>query len=64
MKKHVEHGIGVSTSAKANAKPVSVQKIQPKKRIGLLAGNLTVPDDFDDSLPDDILQEFMGENVE
>lgn len=31
----------------------------PKQlRLGLLAGRFTLPDDFDDPLPDDLLDEF------
>lgn len=33
----------------------------PKRRkLGLLAGKLHVPDDFDDPLPDDVLDAFEG----
>jgi hypothetical protein len=39
------------------------QKDQPKqlRPYGLAAGEFTVPDDFDDPLPDDILASFYGE---
>jgi antitoxin (DNA-binding transcriptional repressor) of toxin-antitoxin stability system len=40
-------------SAAANAKP--------KKRLGLLAGRLTIPDDFDAPLPREILAAFEGD---
>ncbi|MGV3654823.1 MAG: type II toxin-antitoxin system Phd/YefM family antitoxin [Noviherbaspirillum sp.] len=33
---------------------------RPPKRIGILAGKLTVPEDFDAPLPDDILASFEG----
>lgn len=32
----------------------------PTKRIGILAGKLEIPDDFDASLPEDILKDFEG----
>jgi antitoxin (DNA-binding transcriptional repressor) of toxin-antitoxin stability system len=32
----------------------------PKKHIGLLAGKLTIPDDFDAPLPDELLIAFEG----
>jgi hypothetical protein len=39
----------------------SVKPEQPRLRpIGLCRGQFTVPADFDDSLPDDILEEFEG----
>ena len=33
---------------------------RPKKKIGILAGRLVVPDDFDAPLPDDVLDSFEG----
>lgn len=38
----------------------SVDKARPKKRIGILAGKLTVPDDFDAPLPPDLIAGFEG----
>ncbi|MGI0117041.1 type II toxin-antitoxin system Phd/YefM family antitoxin [Zooshikella sp. RANM57] len=32
----------------------------PKKKIGVLAGKLHIPEDFDQSLSDDVLAEFEG----
>jgi antitoxin (DNA-binding transcriptional repressor) of toxin-antitoxin stability system len=31
-----------------------------KRRLGLLQGKLVVPEDFDASLPDDVLSDFEG----
>ena len=31
-----------------------------RRKLGLLAGKLRVPDDFDDPLPDDVLDAFEG----
>jgi prevent-host-death family protein len=33
----------------------------PKLRLGLLAGQGRIPDDFDAPLPDDVLKLFLGE---
>lgn len=32
----------------------------PRRQLGTLAGTFVVPDDFDDSLPDDVLDAFEG----
>lgn len=46
--------------AVAEIKPVasSVGQLRP---FGLCAGEFTVPDDFDDPLPDEVLRQFEGE---
>ena len=36
----------------------TVLATNPRKQIGLLAGKLTVPEDFDAPLPDDVLADF------
>jgi antitoxin (DNA-binding transcriptional repressor) of toxin-antitoxin stability system len=43
----------------AEIKPVPVPARQPRP-FGLCAGEFTTPADFDEPLPDDILQEFEG----
>lgn len=46
---------------KINAKLVpATPPTAPQKRIGILAGKLTVPEDFDAPLPDDVLAAFEG----
>ena len=42
--------------------PATLEASQPKprKRIGMLAGKLHVPDDFDEPLPSDVLDAFEG----
>jgi len=51
----------IGAYGKINAKLVPVtQPTTPQKRIGILAGKLTVPDDFDAPLPDDVLAAFEG----
>ena len=37
------------------------QTAHPKPHFGLCAGEFSVPDDFDEPLPDDILRAFQGE---
>ena len=43
----------------AEIKPVS-QAVRQARPVGLCAGEFKVPDDFDDPLPDHILEEFEG----
>ena len=51
----------IGAYGKINAKLVPVtQPTALQKRIGILAGKLTVPDDFDAPLPDDVLAAFEG----
>lgn len=51
----------IGAYGKINAKLVPVtQPTAPQKRIGILAGKLTVPDNFDAPLPDDVLAAFEG----
>ncbi|MBE9062908.1 type II toxin-antitoxin system Phd/YefM family antitoxin [cf. Phormidesmis sp. LEGE 11477] len=44
--------------AVAELRPVSTSK--PLRPFGLCAGEFTVPDDFDASLPEDLLDAFEG----
>jgi antitoxin (DNA-binding transcriptional repressor) of toxin-antitoxin stability system len=43
----------------AEIKPVAPPSLQPRP-FGLCAGQFTVPDDFDQPLPEEILEEFEG----
>ena len=43
----------------AEVRPVHAPATQSRP-FGLCAGRFTVPDDFDQPLPDDVLQEFEG----
>lgn len=45
---------------KVEAKLVAATTDTPKKQIGLLAGKLTIPDDFDAPLPEELLKTFEG----
>ena len=43
------------------AKLASIEPAEaPRRRLGMLEGQITVPPDFDDPLPDDILAAFEG----
>ena len=42
------------------AKLVPMPPPLPRRQLGTLAGTFTVPDNFDDPLPDDILDAFEG----
>ena len=44
----------------AEVKPVAA-RIETLRPFGLCAGEFTVPDDFDDPLPDEVLRQFEGE---
>jgi prevent-host-death family protein len=35
-------------------------RVAKRRKLGLLAGKLKVPDNFDDPLPDDVLDAFEG----
>ena len=40
--------------------PLQDMPARPRRRLGLLAGKLRVPADFDAPLPDDVLRDFEG----
>lgn len=40
---------------------LDANKVRPRKQIGLLAGKLHIPEDFDAPLPDDVLADFEGD---
>ncbi len=42
------------------ARLVAYEPPPRKRKLGVLAGKLHVPDDFDDPLPDDVLDAFEG----
>lgn len=51
--------IGAYVHAKAMLSPIN-NNTQLKKKVGLLAGKLIVPDDFNSPLPKDIIDSFEG----
>ncbi len=56
----VEEGeeIVIARAGKPIARIVPLVPTGPKRRLGILEGLYTVPDDFDDPLPDDVIDEF------
>lgn len=38
------------------------EKVTPKKRIGVLKGEINIPDDFNESLPETMLAVFEGQD--
>jgi antitoxin (DNA-binding transcriptional repressor) of toxin-antitoxin stability system len=44
----------------AEAMLVSIDSAQLKKKIGVLAGKIIVPDDFNSALPNEIIDSFEG----
>ncbi|MGA7569550.1 MAG: type II toxin-antitoxin system Phd/YefM family antitoxin [Candidatus Aquilonibacter sp.] len=52
--------IVIAKAGKPVAKLVPIEAERPRIRFGLLAGMGTVPDDFDDPLPDEVLAAFEG----
>lgn len=53
--------IFIGSYGRAEAVLVSAVDAKPKKRLGLLEGTLTVPEDFDAPLPPEILAAFEGD---
>jgi len=53
--------IFIGSYGRAEAALTSAASAKPKKRLGLLEGKLTIPDDFDAPLPQEILAAFTGE---
>ncbi len=50
----------IAKAGKPIARLVPIEPAKERRKLGLLAGKLHVPDDFDDPLPDDILADFEG----
>ena len=50
----------IARAGKPVAKLVPIDQTPPPRRLGLLDGKIHVPDDFDDPLPDEILDAFEG----
>ena len=56
----VEEGeeIVIARAGKPIARIVPLVPTRPKRRLGILEGQYTVADNIDDSLPDDLLEDF------
>ena len=50
----------IARAGKPVARLVPIDQTPPPRRLGLLDGKIHVPDDFDDPLPDEILDAFEG----
>ena len=48
----------IARAGKPVARLMPLEAAKPRRRLGLLAGRLSVPDDFDAPLPDDVLASF------
>jgi antitoxin (DNA-binding transcriptional repressor) of toxin-antitoxin stability system len=53
----VTRGSSVVAEVKAVPAPLPQSALRP---FGLCAGQFTVPDDFDDPLPEEVIQDFEG----
>jgi prevent-host-death family protein len=52
--------IFIGSYGRAEAVLTAAASSRPKKRLGLLEGKLTIPDDFDAPLPQELLAAFAG----
>jgi prevent-host-death family protein len=52
--------ITIASRGKAVARLVPVPKTEAERRLGIFAGKFVVPDDFDDPLPQELLDAFEG----
>jgi antitoxin (DNA-binding transcriptional repressor) of toxin-antitoxin stability system len=50
----------IAMGGKPAARLVPITDVKQPRQLGTLAGQLHVPDDFDDPLPDEILAGFEG----
>jgi len=50
----------IAKAGKPVAKLVPLEPVVRKKKLGLLQGRISVPDDFDAPLPPEILKDFEG----
>jgi len=53
----------LASHGRIQARLVPPEPGRPKKRIGILAGKLVAPDDFDAPLPEEVLAGFEGESA-
>ena len=50
----------IAKAGKPIARLVAIERTLARRKLGTLAGQFRVPDDFDDPLPDEILDAFEG----
>ncbi len=53
--------IVIARAGKPVARLVKLEPVKPRRVLGQLKGLLTIPDDFDAPLPDDVIALFEGE---
>jgi prevent-host-death family protein len=51
----------IARAGKPIARIVPIEPRREPRKLGILAGKLHVPDDFDDPLPEDIIADFEGQ---
>jgi prevent-host-death family protein len=50
----------IAKAGKPMVRLVSIEGKKERRKLGTLAGQFRVPDDFDDPLPDEVLDAFEG----
>jgi antitoxin (DNA-binding transcriptional repressor) of toxin-antitoxin stability system len=50
----------IAKAGKPIARLAPIERTQERRKLGTLAGQFRVPDDFSDRLPDEILDTFEG----
>ena len=50
----------IAKAGKPIAKLVAIEQKKERRKLGTLAGRFRVPDDFDDPLPDEMVDAFEG----
>jgi prevent-host-death family protein len=54
--------ITIASRGKAVARLVPIPKADSQRRLGIFAGKFVVPNDFDDPLPQELLDAFEGKS--
>ncbi len=54
----------IARAGKPVAKLVAFKPVKPVRKPGLLKGKIRISDDFDDPLPEDLLEYFEGKHDE
>lgn len=50
----------IAKAGRPVARLVALEKPAGRRKLGILAGEMAIPDDFDAPLPDDVLVDFEG----
>ncbi len=53
-------GVIIAKAGKPVARRVPIRESKERRRLGLLAGKFSVPDDFDAPLADEVIASFQG----